>query len=194
LTWETKPLVTLDASTYESTQGEWTAFDVGAYVREVTAGAAADYGLVLHADGAGRDHWKRFVAESGLDGGALEPRLVVHWSILRPSVVSATRGSDEVALAWSNPALAPATSQIQIQISDDGFATVSKQLRLRADSALSGSAALPIGDLVNGTYSWRLRAKYGAGAKWSAWSDAGSFGIGAAAQSEVYHQPAWLTF
>ena len=34
---------------------------------------------------------------------------------------------------------------------------------------------LATADLVPGTYSWRVRAKYVEGGPWSEWSDAGSF-------------------
>jgi hypothetical protein len=194
VTWETKPSAVSDSEQYESTQGEWTSFDVASYVRDVASGVAADYGLVLHADAAGRGHWKRFVAESGLDGGALEPRLVVGWSNLRPSVAAATPAGSSVVIAWSNSALAPSASRIQIQVSRDGFATVASTISVESDDALAGSTALPVGDLVRGTYSWRVRGRYGAGMKWSVWSDVGSFEIGAGARTEVYHQPDRLAF
>ena len=38
VTWNTRPTAVLDALTYETTQGEWTAIDVASYVRDVMTG------------------------------------------------------------------------------------------------------------------------------------------------------------
>ena len=187
MTWNTRPTAVIDAATYETAQGTWSDIDVAAYVRDVVGGAA-DYGLVLHADGAGRGHWKRFVAESALDGGALQPRLVVTWSGLRPSAMTATVGADAVNLAWANADLAPAASRIQMQLSRDGFATVTQQLRVNPAAAQASTLSMPAGDLSAGTYSWRVRARYGDGTRWSPWSNAGSFTLGTTVRPSVVFQ------
>lgn len=187
VTWNTRPDALLDAATYETTQAAWGRMDVAAYVRDVVGGAP-DYGLVLHANGAGRGHWKRFVAESAFGDGVLEPRLAVTWSGLRPSVTTATVAAEAVDLGWTNAEVAPAANRIQLQLSRDGFATVARQMRLKSGPAQAGWVALPIADLSVGTYSWRARAKYGDATRWSPWSEAGTFTIGAIAAPKVVLQ------
>ena len=193
VTWKTRPEAVLDGVSHATQQGEWTQIDVSTYVRDIAAGAA-DFGLVLHADGAGRGHWKRFVAESGLGEGALEPRLVVTWSDLRPTITSTTNDGTSIDVAWANATLAPTANRVQIQVSSDGFATTAMQLKLKGNAAAAGVSSLPADALEPGTYSWRVRAKYG-DAAWSGWSEVGTFVVGAVApRGEALHQGSALRF
>ena len=179
LTWDGRPEATLAPEMAETTQGAWSDIDLTTYVQSVVAGTAEDYGLVLHADAEGRGHWKRFVAESTDGLGALDPRLVIQWSNLRPVAAPTTPDADAgtVSLSWTSAALAPAQSRVQVQLSTDDFATVSDQFRLKGKFADETSLTLVRDDLAAGTYSWRVRIKYGDAKEWSAWSDAGTFGV-----------------
>jgi hypothetical protein len=176
LTWNTRPSSTDEAATFETTQGAWSGMDVSTYVADVVAGTAPDYGLVLHANDEGRGHWKRFVAESDLGAGALEPRLVVHWTGLKPAAATTTEVFGTTAvLAWGNPGLAPAAKKVQFQLSRDGFQTVLTQAQLKKAAAAAGSLVATTFDMKPGTYSWRVRARYGDSHSWSEWSNAGTF-------------------
>ena len=184
VTWDTRPTASDAALTFDTTQGSWTAMDVSAYVQSVASGAAPDYGLALHADAAGRGYWKRFVAESPSGAGTLEPRLVVHWSGLRPAPAAQTftYGSNAV-LAWSNQGLAPAATRLQLQLSLDG--AVVSRTRVKGDAAEQNTMTISTSDLGPGTYSWSVRAKYGDDTDWSNWSDAGTFTIAAPEPTEL---------
>jgi len=177
LTWNTRPLADAELITFETIQGTWSAMDVSAYVQSVTSGATPDYGVVLHADDQGRGHWKRFVVESGLGAGMLEPRLVVNWSGLRPLTGAAaveTTGATQT-LAWSNSAIAAAATRYQVQVSDDGFETVLSSARIKGAAVAENAWTAARSDLGTGTFQWRVRARYGEEADWSAWSEAASF-------------------
>lgn len=178
LTWETRPLSDTEISTFETTQGEWSAMDVSAYVQSVTTGATPDYGIVLHADDQGRGYWKRFVVESAMGAGMLEPRLVVNWTGLRP-LANGTVGTtaSTQTLAWSNAAIAPGATRYQVQVSDDGFESVLSETRIKGVRVAESAWTVARSDLGTGTYQWRVRAKYGESTDWSAWSDAASFGF-----------------
>jgi hypothetical protein len=176
LTWETRPASIDEGTTHETTQGEWSAFDVSTYVRDLMNGAT-DYGLVLHANGAGRGHWKRFVAESSLGDGALEPRLVVTWSGLRPVTTPASStDASSVELGWAEPGVAPAATRARVQISQDAFATVSSQFAVRSAAVDANGLSLPTDRLAPGTYAWRISTRYADGS-WSDWSEPGSFTV-----------------
>ncbi|HUR16771.1 MAG TPA: DNRLRE domain-containing protein, partial [Candidatus Limnocylindrales bacterium] len=181
LSWNTRPLPATEASDYETTQGQWTAMDLTAYTQSIVDGSALDYGLVLHASQQGRGYWKRFVGESTLGGGALEPRLTVAWSAPRPSSGQATfdETGTQVSLAWSHGTLVPDADRVQVQVSADGFATILTDTKLKGRHAGDLTLAIPTGDLEAATYSFRVRARYGEGAAWSSWSDAGTFTIAA---------------
>ncbi len=178
LTWNTRPLADAELTTFETIQGTWSAMDVSAYVQSVTSGATPDYGVVLHADDQGRGHWKRFVVESALGAGMLEPRLVVNWSGLRPLAGAAveTTGATQT-LAWSNSAIAAEATRYQVQVSDDGFETVLSSARIKGTAVAENAWTAARRDLGTGTFQWRIRAKYGEDADWSAWSDEASFGF-----------------
>ncbi len=188
LTWNARPAAELVPATFDTSQGEWSAIDVSAHVQAVVAGAAEDYGFVLHANEAGRGHWKRLVAESAANG-SLEPRLVVRWSDLRPSAAAVTDvvGSS-VAVSWANASLAPAPSRVQVQVSRDGFDSIVSQVRLKGDAASAGSLSLATDDLDPGTYEWRVRAKFGDDTTWSSWSEAGTFVVANPTENR-FHQP-----
>ncbi|MEX2548217.1 MAG: DNRLRE domain-containing protein [Chloroflexota bacterium] len=188
LTWNARPAAELTPSTVDTSQGEWSAIDVSAHVQEVVAGLTPDYGFVLHANGAGRGHWKRFVAESAANA-SLEPRLVVHWSGLRPSAAAVTDviGSS-VALMWATSSLAPIPSRVQVQVSRDAFDSIVSQFRLKGDAASAGSLDLATADLDPGTYAWRVRAKFGDDMAWSSWSEAGTFVVTDPTENR-FHQP-----
>jgi len=176
LTWNARPATDLETATSETIRGSWSAMEVTTYVQEVVDGTTTDYGLVLHADEAGRGHWKRFVAESAAGAGALEPRLVVNWSTLRPAAAQPTPVPGSTAtVGWSHAAVAPVPTRILVQVSTDGFESVLSHTRMKRDAAAGTSLALATADLAPGTYSWRVRAKYVEGGPWSEWSDAGSF-------------------
>ena len=166
----------MDALTYDTTQGQWSDIDVTSYVADVVSGTATDYGLVLHADDAGRGHWKRLVAESLAGAGALEPRLIVHWSGLRPTAAATTEAiASNVSLAWSNATLAPSPTRVQIQVSTDGFESILLKVRAK-DKALAAQAIdLATDGFQPGAYAWRLRAQYAEDGGWSEWSNSGTF-------------------
>ncbi len=179
LTWDGRPEATLVPEMADTTQGAWSDIDLTTYVQDVVTGTAPDYGLVLHADAEGRGHWKRFVAETTDGAGALEPRLVIHWSNLRPMAAptNADVEAGTVSLSWTNASLAPAQSRAQVQLSTDDFAKVADEFRLNGKHADETSLTLALDDLAAGTYSWRVRVRYGDSNEWSAWSDAGTFGV-----------------
>ena len=187
LTWNTRPMTDAETATFETTRGTWSAMDVTAHIQEVIAGTTTDYGFVLHANEAGRGHWKRLVAESVVGAGALEPRLVVSWTGLRPVASATTQsvGSDAL-IAWSHAAVAPVPARIQIQLSQDGFESVLSRARLKGDKAGATSLTLATADLAPGAYAWRIRAKYTAEDGWSAWSEPGSIVI--VDPTEVRHE------
>lgn len=179
LTWETRPAADEPLTQFETSQGTWGAIDATAYASALV-NAAADYGLVLHANGAGRDFWKRLVVESTIGDGALEPRLVVSWSSLRPQGAAAAELEDgAVQLAWTHPGVAPDARRLQIQVSADGFQTRAWQRRIKDAAAAGDGLTLAAGTLQPGTYAWRVRAKYGEATTWSRWSDAVSFVVAA---------------
>jgi len=176
LTWNTRPTNTEEDESYDTLQGQWSGMDVSAYVADVVAGTSPDYGLVLHATEAGRGHWKRFVAESDLGAGALEPRLVVHWAGLKPQAAASTDViASSAVLAWRSPGLAPAPTRVQLQLSLDGFQTFASEAKLKKSAAAAGSVVVTTFDLDPGTYSWRVRAQYGDSHSWSDWSNSGTF-------------------
>jgi hypothetical protein len=176
LTWDTRPATEPEPTTVETTQGQWSNIDVTSFVSDVVSGATPNYGLVLHADDAGRGHWKRLVAESATGAGALEPRLVVHWSGLKPAAATTTEViASSAVLKWANAGLAPAAVRAQVQLSLDGFTTVDSQARLKGGDAAAGSLVVTTFDLAPGTWSWRVRTKYGDGSQWSDWSNTGTF-------------------
>ena len=181
LSWNTRPLAATEATTFDTTQGQWTAMDLTAYAQSIVDGTAVDYGLALHASQQGRGYWKRFVGESTLGGGALEPRLTVAWSAARPSPAAATfdETGTSVNLAWSHSTLVPDTHRVQVQMSADGFVTKITDVKLKRGRAGELTLAVPTADLAPGTYSFRVRAKYEEGSGWTAWSDPGTFTIAA---------------
>lgn len=184
LTWNTRPVSDTEITTYETTQGEWSAMDVSTYVQSVTTGATPDYGVVLHADDQGRGYWKRFIVESAMGAGMLEPRLVINWTGLRPlasPTVETTAATQ--TLFWSNAAVAPDTKRYQVQLSDDSFESVLITARIKGAVVAENAWTLARKDLDTGTYQWRVRARYGESTVWSAWSAAGSFGF---ADTAVY--------
>lgn len=191
LTWDTRPLLDPTLAQFDTTQGEWSAMDLTAYAQGVITGALPDYGLVLHTNDAGRDYWKRFVVESTLGGGALEPRLVVTWSGLRPVVGAAATVTDAgVDVTWSQPGLAPDPWRVQVQVSRDGFESVLAESRLKGDRAAASAVALAVDERAPGMYLWRVRAKYVEGGTWSAWSDPGIYSVDSDLKFEAFHQPA----
>lgn len=173
LSWNARPASDAEIGEFATTQGEWSDIDLTAYVHAIVDEANPDYGLMLHGDGAGADSWKRFVAESGLGIGDLEPRLVVKWSGLRPF---ATTLSDVVAfsgvtLTWAQPGITPAATRYQVQVSADGFGSiVAESGKVRGAAAEEDAWIVPVDGLASGRYSWRVRAKYGDGTAWSDWS------------------------
>lgn len=190
LTWNMRPAPHAEMTTFETTRGAWSAMDVSAYVLSVTAGTTPDYGVVLHADDQGRGYWKRFVVESAMGSGVLEPRLVVNWSGLKP-LTSATPGTTAATqtLAWTNAAIAPDAARYHVQISDDGFESVLSNIRIKGAAVADDAYTVARDDLGLGAYEWRVRAKYGDSTEWSAWSDAASFGFVKPAVDR-FHQPA----
>jgi hypothetical protein len=160
--------------------------DLTAYAKSIIDATAVDYGLVLHANQQGRGYWKRFVAESTLGAGALEPRLTVAWSGIRPTAAESTFDElgTSVSLPWSHAGLAPDAARLQLQISTDDFATVASNLKLKGKRAAEQVLVLATDELASGTYTWRIRAKYGDDPTWSDWSDAGTFTIAAVAVEE----------
>ncbi len=176
LTWNARPASEPQATTAETTQGQWSNIDVTSFVTDVVSGATTNYGLVLNADDAGRGHWKRLVAESATGGSTLEPRLVVHWSGLKSAAAPTTDViASSAVLKWANPGLAPAAVRAQVQLSRDGFATVDSQATLKNNDAAAGSLVVTTFDMAPGTWSWRIRSKYGNGSQWSDWSNTGTF-------------------
>jgi hypothetical protein len=176
LTWNTRPTSEPQATTVETTQGQWSNIDVSSFVSDVVSGTTANYGFVLHADDAGRGHWKRLVAESATGVGTLEPRLVVHWSGLKPAATPTTEVvASSAVLTWANAGLAPAAVRAQVQLSLDGFTTIGSQAVLKGQSAAAGSLVITTFDMAPGTWSWRVRTKYGDGSQWSDWSNSGTF-------------------
>jgi cell wall-associated NlpC family hydrolase len=176
LTWNMRPAAEPFATTVDTTQGQWSNIDVTSFVSEVVSGAVTNYGFVLHADDAGRGHWKRLVAESATGAGTLEPRLVVHWSGLKPAATPTTEVvASSAVLTWTNAGLAPAAARTQVQLSRDAFTTIESQVRLKTDAAAAGSLVVTTFDLAPGTWSWRVRTKYGDGSQWSDWSNTGTF-------------------
>lgn len=172
LSWNARPTQADQVGEFPTVQGDWTDIDLTAYVRDVIAGAAPDHGLAIHAEGSGRDHWKRFVAQSGAGVGALEPRLVVVWSGLAPRASAADRSARDMKLEWTNPALAPAPSRFEIQLSTDSFASlVGGSGIVKGEAAAATSWSVPNELLTSGRrYSWRIRVKYTDESAWSDWS------------------------
>jgi hypothetical protein len=192
VTWDTRPMVVMDEyEPFETTQGVWTGMDLTAYAQAIVTGAAPDYGLMLHAAEQGPDYWKRFVAESTLGGGGLEPRLAITWSGLRPVVGTAAQSFDSsVPLAWSRIGLSPMPTRLAIQVSNDGFNSYVVRTRLKGDEALATGLGLSTADLALGNYEWRVRAKFGDDAEWSDWSDTGTFAVVPELKYEVGRGPA----
>jgi cell wall-associated NlpC family hydrolase len=189
LNWETRPTSELAPTTAETTQGQWSAMDVGDYLRGVASGASVDYGLVLHADDAGRGYWKRFVAESSAGTGALEPRLVINWTGLRPlAAASANTAASSVVLGWSNATLAPAATRYHVQVSRDGFETMLLNERIKGTAVADNSLTVARSDLGLRSVEWRVRAKYGESTEWSAWSDPRTVTVVNPAENR-FHQP-----
>jgi hypothetical protein len=178
---ETQPEA--EAPAFDTTQGQWTAMDLTAYAQSIVDGAAVDYGLLLHASEQGRGYWKRFVGESTLGAGALEPRLTVEWSALRPTAGESSfdETGNVVNLSWSHATLSQAPSRVRIQISTDNFATILSETRLKRRHAGDVALAVPTRDLAPGTYSFRVRARYADETAWSRWSNTGTFTIAAPA-------------
>jgi cell wall-associated NlpC family hydrolase len=188
VTWNSKPGVDPVQTEVDTTQGAWTAMDVSYYATAIIYGHAPDYGLVLHATGEGNDHWKRFVAETTAGAGALEPRLVVNWSGLRPAAsLPVTVDDATTAATWVHPVVAPDAWRVQVQVSADGFQTLFVDERLKHANAALTSLNVATADLVPGTYSWRVRARYGEDEAWSDWSDPGTFVIAEPIKMELFH-------
>jgi hypothetical protein len=176
LTWNTRPAADPELTTFETTQGNWSAMDVSTYVQSVTSGASADYGLVLHADEQGRGYWKRFVVESAMGSGMLEPRLVVNWSGLRPLPATASVTTEATqTLAWSNAVIAADATRYQVQVSDDGFNSVLSSARIKGAAVTENAWTVARDEFGLGTFDWRVRARYGDSTEWSAWSEPASF-------------------
>jgi NlpC/P60 family protein len=172
LTWNTRPTTDADLGDLVTSEGAWSGLDMTSYVQDVVAGATADYGLMLGAPGSGAETWKRLVAESTLGAGALQPRLAVTWTGLRPR--AAPTSDSTLSASWSHPLLAPAPTRYQVQVSADHFETITvTSPRSRNRDAAATSWAMPVDALDAGTnYAWRVRVKYGTDAEWSEWSDA----------------------
>ncbi|MEO6351253.1 MAG: DNRLRE domain-containing protein [Candidatus Limnocylindrales bacterium] len=188
VTWNSKPGVDQVQTEVDTAQGQWSAMDVSYYATAIIYGHAPDYGLVLHATGEANDHWKRFVAETTAGAGALEPRLVVHWSGLRPAAsLPVTIDNATTAATWVHSAVAPDAWRVQVQISADGFQTLFVDERLKKANAALTSLNVATTDLAPGTYSWRVRARYGEGVAWSEWSDPGAFVIAEPQKFEIFH-------
>ena len=198
LTWNTRPASDVDLGQLVTSKGAWSDADLTAYVQDVLGGTA-DYGLMLHATGTGSETWKRLVAESGAGADGLGPRLVVAWSGLRPravtdsAVATATATSSRTA-TWSHPALAPAATGYQVEVSNDDFKTVTVvSPRSAVGDAAATSWTIPSDALQAGqTYAWRVRAKYGDDTAWSDWSDPASFTYGGKQEAQFHRAPTEL--
>ena len=168
LTWNTRPASDPEATAIETTQGQWSNIDVTSFVSDVVSGAANNYGFVLHADDAGRGHWKRLVAESATGTGTLEPRLVVHWTGLKPAATTSTEVvASSAVLTWANAGLADAAVRAQVQTVARWFSTIEYQASLKRDAAAAGSLVVTTFDMAQGTWSWRVRTKYGDASQWA---------------------------
>ena len=179
LTWNLRPAADVEADQAVSEAGAWSGIDLTTYVTEVLAGSP-DHGLVLAGDGSGAESWKRFVAAGAAEEVDLSPRLVVRWSGLRPVAVSPSDTSSDPMLRWANSALAPDQRRFQVQLSRDGFVTLSVESGTRRGRAgLASEWTAPTARLRDGaSYEWRVRVKYGTDSAWSAWSEPMSFTFG----------------
>ena len=186
LTWATRPATTDDNSVKVTSEaGSWSSLDVSSYVTDVLSRGVPDYGLELAGDDTTTGTWKRLAASDTGATGEFGPRLVVTWSGLRPTttIVPVTDpaalvvGTATPTLTWSQPQLAVQQVRFQVQASRDGFATT-----LVDSGPVKGSAghemqwAVPAAAITsNGTYSWRVRVRYGTDKAWSSWSTPQSF-------------------
>ena len=198
LTWNARPASDAELGHLATTSGTWSDADLTAYVQDVLAGST-DYGLMLNATGTGAETWKRLVAESGAGADGLGPRMVVTWSGLRPRAAMGSGAATSTPTAsrtatWSHPALAPAPTRYQVQVSNDDFKTV---ILASPRSALEDPAApswtIPGDALQAGqSYAWRVRAKYGADTAWSDWSDPVRFTYEGQHEAQFHRSPTEL--
>ena len=101
---------------------------------------------------------------------------MVHWSGLKPAATPTTEViASSAVLKWANAGLAPAAVRAQVELSRDGFATIDSQATLKSSDAAAGSLVVTTFDMAPGTWSWRVRTKYGNGSQWSDWSNTGTF-------------------
>ncbi|CAN5615616.1 hypothetical protein BH23CHL7_BH23CHL7_07900 [soil metagenome] len=177
ITWNNRPAGGEYLGPFATTPGEWADIDVTDYLAGVLAGDP-DSGLRLHASDAGRQGWKRFVA-AGTDATALEPRLVVHWSGLRPApLVTSTAAPSDLVLAWTHADLAPEQARFEVEVfGGETDAALFGSGVVRGAVGRTSAWAVPTDELTVGeSYSWRVRIRYGSKrAPWSEWSLPGSF-------------------
>jgi cell wall-associated NlpC family hydrolase len=197
LTWTTQPALDeaqQDQGTVSDESGSWSTLDVSSYVTGVLSQAQPDFGLALSGDGSAAATWTRFAASDAGNSAEYGPRLVVTWSGLRPSPVAVANVPDAPsgtlpALTWTQPQLAGAQSRFEVQVSHDGFTTIDVD-----SGSVNGKAGklaawtMPANSLTSGgSYSWRVRVKYGTDKTWSAWSAASAFALAVPARSDVPH-------
>lgn len=176
LTWNNRPSTTDDLSpgTFDTKEGVWADFELTAHVQDVVNGSVPNYGVMLHANGTGQGNWKRIVSRN--DPGSLKPKLVVQWSPFTVSAAYPVGGPTATrTLSWSNDLDGPITwyeAQVSTQAANFNPVLVSSgQVQASATSwTIPGTTTLTAG----ATYLWRVRAKFGGNASWTAWSN-GSF-------------------
>lgn len=191
LTWNTRPVTDVDLGELAGTAGQWTALDLSGYVTDILSRGATDFGLMLYGAEDATGTWKRLVAGAGAGSPELGPRLVVTWSGLRPSPAVAPAVAPDIEhvpeaeltdpnalapFAWTLPEIAPEQTRYEVQVSADGFATVSSGsgvIKGRLGKAMEW--ALPADALsTSGDYAWRVRVRFG-DQGWSEWSVAQPF-------------------
>jgi len=178
VTWNARPETDAELAVGTTEQGQRSSFDVSSYVTDVLSHGVADHGLMLSGDGSGSSSWKRLVADD-VESADMGPLLVVTWSGLRPNPV-ATDTESATNFEWALPALAGSQTRFQVEVSNDGFATV-----LAGSDTVKGKLGkiaawtLPSGALSNsGSYEWRVRVKFADESAWSEWSSPQSFSWG----------------
>jgi hypothetical protein len=177
LSWNTQPAEVLPLGELDTSEGQQARLDVTPYVAAVVGDGAPDYGLQLSAAGPGASNWKRI-----LDTAGFEPRLVVAWSGLRPSAIPAILDSaDGAILAWTQPAVAPATVRFEVQVSADSFASTTFDSGVVKGSAGKASSYSLAGRSLRSGYLWRVRTRYADGT-WSAWSTPAPVSLASSAQ------------
>jgi hypothetical protein len=171
LSWLNRPPAQ-ELGILSSDAGQWSELDLTEHLRAVLAGLP-DRGYVLHANDIGGRAWKRLAGPGSGGPGALEPRLVVHWSGLRPTAdgVDVTDGWDGT-VSWSHPAVAPAPWRFEVELVGDEFGSTIRSGVIKGEPGRSSSWRVPLHELATlERYTWRVRVRYGRDLPWSDWSE-----------------------